>query len=127
MWANRDAGQEEMSAYLPYNPGALPSSPSPVAGEGVSLIVEGLPPYKDVNSSIRNPKHKYHSRFTILRQAAIDQMGGRAPYRGAVRIDFAMHAPQLEKNRYLVDYQGGIADTLDGSRWRYVYLPANRL
>jgi len=51
-------------------------------------------------------------------------MSGRAPYRGAVGLDFVMHAPELDKNRSLTDYIGGIMDTLDGSHGvEFTYLP----
>ena len=79
----------------------------PTAGEAILLKIEGLPPYKDEHYSIRNPKHRIYSRFTALRSAAIDQMAGRAPYRGAVRIDFVMHAPQFEENRFLGENEMG--------------------
>jgi hypothetical protein len=67
---------------------------------------------------------RYISRFTTLRQAAIDTMAGRAPYRGAIQLDLVMHAPDLEKSRSLIDYIGGIGDTLDGSHGsQFTYLP----
>jgi hypothetical protein len=115
---------EEMNEYVPYEPGVLPSSPAPSAGDEIALRVEGLPPYKDEHFSIRNARHKIHSRFTDLRQAAIHAMAGRAPYRGAVRLDFLMHASEFERARSLVDYVGGIMDTLDGSHGtEFTYLP----
>ena len=113
-----------MNDFLPYDPGVLPSAPSPFAGDVISLRIEGLPPYKDVHFSIRNNRHKIHSRFRALRKAAIEAMSGRAPYRGAVGMDFVMHAPAFEKNRSLIDYIGGIMDTLDGSHGvEFTYLP----
>jgi hypothetical protein len=113
-----------MNEYLPYDPGILPSSPAPLAGEGIALKIPGLPPYKDEHFSIRNPSHKIYPRFTSLRRAAMDQMAGRAPYRGPVRIEFVMHAPEFEKNRNLTDYYDGISDTLDGSHGEtFTYLP----
>ena len=107
-----------MNEFLPYDPGALPSAPPPSAGEVISVLLDGLPPFKDEHFSIRNTRHKIHSRFIGLRQAAIRAMSGRAPYRSAVGLDFVMHALELEKNRTLNDYMGGIMDTLDGSHGR---------
>jgi hypothetical protein len=113
-----------MNDFLPYDPGVLPSAPPPSAGETISIRVEGLPPYKDEHFSIRNSRHKIHYRFKALRQAAIKAMLGRAPYRGAVGLDFVMNAPEFEKNRSLVDYLGGICDTLDGSHGTvFTFLP----
>jgi len=109
---------------LPYDPGVLPSAPAPSAGEKVVFRVDGLPPYKDEHFSIRNPRHKIYARFKALRQAAIDAMAGRAPYRGPVRLVFVMHAPEFERNRRLMDYAGGIMDTLGGSHGaEFTYLP----
>lgn len=113
-----------MNKYLPYDPGVLPSAPAPLAGESIEMKSDGYPPYKDIRFSIRNSRHKFHSRFIALRQAAIKAMAGRAPYRGAVRIDFVMHAPDFESNKGLVNYLGGIMDTLDGSHGtHFTYLP----
>ena len=51
-------------------------------------------------------------------------MGGRAPFRGAVGLDLNMHAPVFEKSKSLVDYVGGIMDSLDGSHGvEFTYLP----
>jgi hypothetical protein len=113
-----------MNEYLPYDPGVLPSSVSPMAGEGIIFRIEGLPPYKDEHFSIRNPDHRIYFRFVLLRQAATDQMGGRAPYRCAVRMHLVIHAPHFDKNRHLIDYEGGVADTLDGCHGdTFTYLP----
>lgn len=114
----------KMNEFLPYDQGVLPSAPAPSAGETVSLRLDGMPPYKDEHFSIRNTRHKIYSRFTALRQAAIQAMSGRAPYRGAVGLDLVMHAPEFEKNRTLTDYIAGIMDTLDGSHGvGFTYLP----
>lgn len=114
----------KVNKYLPYDPGVLPSLPAPDAGDMIIFRIEGLPPYKDEHFSIRNPRHKIYPRFTALRQAAIDAMAGRAPYRGAVKLDLVMHAPDFEKSRSLIDYVGGIGDTLDGSHGsQFTYLP----
>ncbi len=52
------------------------------------------------------------------------EMAGRAPYRGPIRIDFTMYAVGFERNRTLIDYIGGIEDTLDGSHGvNFTYLP----
>jgi hypothetical protein len=113
-----------MNQYLPYDPGVLPSSPAPSAGEQIALKIEGFPPYKDLHFSLRNSRHKNYPRFVILRQAAIKAMAGRAPYRGGVRLDFVMHAPDFETNRGQADYLGGILDSLDGSHGKeFTYLP----
>lgn len=109
---------------LPYDPGVLPTEPPPKPGDTLSMTIEGLPPYKDTHASIRNPKHKIHVRFVALRRFAIEAMAGRACYRGAIRLDFEMRAPEFEANRSLVDYTGGIMDTLDGSHGlSFTYLP----
>jgi hypothetical protein len=90
----------------------------------VSIRLDGLPPYKDKRFSIRNTRHKIHSRFAALRQAAIKAMAGRAPYRGAIGLDLDMHAMKFEKRRSLTDYVGGVMDTLDGSHGvEFTYLP----
>jgi len=113
-----------MNDFLPYDPGVLSSALPPSAGETISLRVMGLPPYKDEHFSIRNTRHKIHSRFTALRQVAIEAMTGCAPYSGAVGLDFVMHARKFENNRSLIDYVGGIMDTLDGSHGiKFTYLP----
>jgi hypothetical protein len=46
------------------------------------------------------------------------------PYQGAIRLDFVMHAPEFEPKKTLMDYAGGISDTLDGSHGTtFTYLP----
>ena len=51
-------------------------------------------------------------------------MNGRAPFRGAVSLDLSMHAPNFEKSKRLVDYVGGIIDSLDGAHGvEFTYLP----
>jgi hypothetical protein len=113
-----------MSNYLPYNPGVLPKKPPPSPGETINIKVSGLPPYKDEHFSIRNLKHKIFCRFKLLREISIRIMDGRAPYQGAVQMDFIMYASGFEENRRLVDYMGGIMDTLDGSHGAsFTYLP----
>ena len=94
-----------MNNYLPYNPGVLPSRSAPVSGESIIVYVKGLPPYKDEHFSIRNPRHKNYLRFEMLRETAIESMGGRAPYRGPVRLDFVMYyGAGFEPNRGLADW-----------------------
>ena len=113
-----------MNKYLPYDPGILPSSLAPTAGDRIVLKIDGLPPYKDEHFSIRNLRHKIYSRFTALRAAAIDAMAGRAPFRGAVELDLIIHAPGFDKGQKLIDYGDGIQDTLDGSHGsEFTYLP----
>ena len=113
-----------MNNYLPYNPGVLPSRSAPATGESIIVYVKGLPPYKDEHFSIRNPRHKNYLRFEMLRETAIESMGGRAPYRGPVRLDFVMYGAGFEPNRRLADYMGGIMDTFDGSHGAdFTYLP----
>ena len=113
-----------MNNYLPYKPGVLPSRSAPAAGDSIIVYVKGLPPYKDKNFSIRNQRHKIFIRFEMLREIAIESMGGRAPYRGPVRLDLVMYGAGFEQNRGLLDYMGGIMDTLDGSHGQsFTYLP----
>jgi hypothetical protein len=106
------------------DPGPLPHLPAPLPGEQICLRVRGLPPYKDISFSIRNPRHRHHQRFVDLRQAATRAMGGRAWYTGSVGLKLNIHAPILDRNRKWADYLGGVADTLDGSHgFSFTYLP----
>ncbi len=110
-----------MSELLP-NPGVIPTLPAPSSGERIIIHVTGLPPYKDLSISVRNPKHPNHASFAELRNEAIKVMGGRAWYDGAVKLDLTLYAPSLDRN--LSDYIGGIEDTLDGSHgMTFTYLP----
>ncbi len=98
--------------------------PTPQPGDAIELRVSGLPPFKDSSSSIRNPKHKHHERFMALRTAAIEAMAGRTWSHDAIGLDLDVHAPRLEPNCALVDYLGGVMDTLDGSHGpHFTYLP----
>jgi hypothetical protein len=109
---------------LPYDPGPLPTRPSPEHGESFTIELSGLPPYKDISQSIRNVSHPRYDSFVALRRAAIDAMDGRAWYRGPIQLDLTIHAPALHKNRTLTDYLGGVMDTLDGSHGpTFTYLP----
>ena len=51
-------------------------------------------------------------------------MKGRAPYDDAVSIHLELSAPTLEEGKALVDYLGGVMDSLDGSHGEtFTYLP----
>ena len=51
-------------------------------------------------------------------------MNGRAWSHGAISIKLILYAPSFEKGKSLVDYSGGIYDTLDGSSGStFTYLP----
>ncbi len=109
---------------LPYNPGDLPSRPAPIPGEAIEVEVEGWPPWKDTHFSIRNSRHRIHTRFLALRTAATKAMKGRAWYHGPVELDLEMYAPHFEPRRALLDYMSGNMDTLDGSHGlSFTYLP----
>lgn len=113
-----------MSEQLAYDPGPLPSAPAPQAGESIEVRLQGLPPFKDESFSIRNPLHRHHDRFVTLRRAAVGAMAGRLWSHGAIRLDLEVHAPSMESGRALVDYVGGVMDTLDGSHGpNFTYLP----
>ena len=104
------------------NPGVLPTKPAPAAGETIALRLDGLPSFKEIHRSIRNPKHPRYNAFMRLREAAIVAMAGRECYSGPIAMDFSLHAPRLE--RRLLDYVAGIEDTLDGSHGpNFTYLP----
>ena len=104
------------------DPGPLPSRPSPLANERTAFQVVGVPPDKDLHFSIRNPRHKRHQRFKDLRFAAIAAMSGRARYLGPVELNVVISAPKLDS--LLVDYMGGIMDTLDGAHApSFTYFP----
>jgi hypothetical protein len=106
------------------NPGTMPSKPEPKQGSKIRLKIDGYPPYKDVKYSIRNPKHKHHDRFIILREEAYLKMRGPKWYDGPIEMNLEIYAPKLEDKKGLNDYVGGIMDTLDGSHGQYfTYLP----
>jgi hypothetical protein len=51
-------------------------------------------------------------------------MAGRTWSHGAIGLDLEIHAPHMEPSRALVDYVGGVMDTLDGlHRPDFTYLP----
>jgi hypothetical protein len=109
---------------LPYNPGVLPTLPAPAAGERIAFRVDGLPPYKDLSHSIRNVAHPRYQSFAALRSAATAAMNGRAWNFGSIRLSLTIYAPSLHPSRGLVDYMGGVMDTLDGSSgFTFTYLP----
>mgnify|MGYP001590459126 CR=1 FL=1 len=104
------------------DPGRLPNLPPPPAGETLRLSVDGLPPYKERRFSIRNPRHKDHGRFLALREAATRAMAGRAWVTGPVGLAMWVFAPSLDRD--LLEYVGGVMDTLDGSHGpEFTYLP----
>lgn len=109
---------------LPYNPGVLPTLPTPKKGEQLSVEVIGLPPYKEIRHSIRNVTHPRYDAFVALRKAATDAMAGRAWCFGAVGIDLTIYAPQLHEGYSVIDYVAGVMDTLGGSCGStFTYLP----
>ncbi|MBN2592402.1 MAG: hypothetical protein JXA81_02760 [Sedimentisphaerales bacterium] len=110
--------------YLPYDPGILPTKPAPLAGESIIIKVSGYPPYKDEHFSLRNPRHPNYEAFIRLRKAATAAMDGRSWYFGPVGMSVTLLAPCFEKGKILLDYVGGIQDTLDGSSGsQFTYLP----
>jgi hypothetical protein len=109
---------------LPYDPGIIPTKPSPIAGEKIMIKVSGYPPYKDEHFSMRNPRHPNYKAFVRLREAAIAAMNGRAWFFGPVAMNVALSAPSFEEGKTLLDYVSGIEDTLDGSSGcEFTYLP----
>ena len=115
------------------NPGTLPTKPPPSPGEQITICVEGLPPYKDSYRSLRNVRHPNYEAFVKLREAATERMAGRAWYEGPVALTMvicrrAFHPQEATSRsvngRPLVDYLGGVFDSLDGSHGRtFTYLP----
>lgn len=104
-----------MKRQLTYDPGPLPRRAAPTAGDSIEFRASGLPPFKDTSFSIRNPTHKHYDRFVARRTAAIDAMAGRFWSYGAIGLDVEVYALKMEPGRALVDYVGGVMDTLDGS------------
>lgn len=106
------------------DPGVLPTKPAPRKGEKIFIRVDGLPPYKELRASIRNPNHRRYSRFIALRTAGIKAMAGRAWSKGAIAISLTIHATKLDGNKTIADYTSGVLDTLDGSHGEsFTYLP----
>jgi hypothetical protein len=113
-----------MTSLLPYDPGVLPTRPSPAPGEAVRIEVDGLPPIKDVSQSIRNPAHALHDRFRRLRSEAIAVMAGRAWSFGPIEVEVLIQGPIEERQEALYSYLGGVLDTLDGSSgFTFTFLP----
>jgi hypothetical protein len=109
--------------FLPYDPGRLPTKNPPSKGDKLHIKVTGLPPFKDLHFSIRNPRHPNYSDFKRLRDEAIKVMDGRAWYFGPVQMEFTLYSPTTPQ-KTLIDYGGGIMDTLDGSSGpQFTYLP----
>lgn len=104
------------------DPGVLPTKPSPIPGEKIVINLSGLPPFKDTRFSIRNPKHPKYDSFVRLRQAAIEAMSERKWFDGAVKMTVTIFSKPLARS--LIEYVGGIMDTLDGSHGsNFTYLP----
>jgi hypothetical protein len=113
-----------MNALLGYDPGVLPTQPPPVAGERVELWVDGWPPWKNEHFSIRNARSPQYAAFTALRRAATEAMGGKAWYRGPVRMELEFWGPVVDRKRTIDWYGAGVADTLDGGHGEtFTYLP----
>lgn len=108
---------------LPYDPGTLPTRPAPKAGAVIRIEVEGFPPAKTIHQSIRNAKHPKHESFALLRHKATAAMAGRAWVFGPVAVNITLLGPS-NGGSSLVDYMGGVMDTLDGSSGpTFTYLP----
>jgi hypothetical protein len=119
-----DSLSQIMPNFLPYDPGSFPRRPAPAAGESLVLEVPGEPPVKTRRQSIRNKRHPQHRSFVALRQAAIRAMAGRAWYFGPVKLCLTVFGRSSLDGWRLIDYLGGIMDTLDGSSGRtFTYLP----
>ena len=107
------------------HPGPLPTRPAPSAGTKITISVAGLPPYKDVSRSLRNRGSPQVQQFVELRTAAAKAMSGRRWWDTAVRLDLVVYWAQVEPPPWrLVDYLGGVMDTLDGSHGpSFTFLP----
>ena len=109
---------------LPYNPGIVPTKPSPKKGDRITFSVEGLPPFKDKSKSIRNITHRNHADFRKLREKAIEAMNSRAWYFGPVGLKLELYGVKSDLPKNPIDYIAGICDTLDGSSGQtFTYLP----
>lgn len=106
------------------HPGRLPIKPEPRLKDRITLRVEGLPPYKDFKTSIRNPRSRLHDRFLQLRESATKAMNGRKWSDRAVSLALLIYGPSLENGKNTIEYVGGIMDSLGGSHGQYfTYLP----
>ena len=113
-----------MNPVLPYNPGVLPTRSGPSQGESVVIEVNGMPPIKTLNRSLRNRTNPRYDAFVALREAATHAMDGRAWYFGSVKVGFTLRCTENSLRGSLNDYFGGIADSLDGSAgFTFTYLP----
>jgi hypothetical protein len=113
----------EGQPFLPYDPGLLPTLPSPLPGQSIAFEVPGLPPVKDESKSIRNINHPLHSRFVLLRRTATAAMAGRAWFFGPIELRLTIFGT-LEPRRKTPHYLGGIFDSLGGSSgFTFTYLP----
>ena len=113
-----------MTSFLPYNPGNLPTRSGPRPGDKIKVKLSGLPPAKRRGASLRNPSHPRYQTFVDLREAAEKEMDGRAWYFGPVKLDLIIRSPQEMKYWEIIEYVGGIMDTLDGSSGvHFTYLP----
>jgi hypothetical protein len=114
---------DQPRAILPYDPGTLPTRPAPKAGDVIRIEVEGFPPAKTIHQSIRNANHPKYESFALLRRKAIAAMAGRAWVFGPVAVNITLLGPSNDGSS-LVDYMGGVMDTLDGSSGpTFTYLP----
>jgi hypothetical protein len=108
---------------LPYDPGVLPTRPAPKTGDVIRIEVEGLPPAKAIRQSIRNANHPMHESFVALRRTAIAAMAGRAWVFGPVALNLTLFGLSND-GPSIVDYMGGVMDTLDGSSGpTFTFLP----
>jgi hypothetical protein len=113
-----------VSSILPYDPGVLPTRPAPSIGEKIVLELQGLPPRKDGNRSIRNRSHPRYNAFVALRSTATSVMAGRAWVFGPVRFYLVVRCPRSLNYYEMALYQGGVMDTLDGSSGHtFTFLP----
>jgi hypothetical protein len=114
-----------MLTLLPYNPGVLPNKKPPNLGDKIEFRVDGQPPIKNHHFSLRNPKNKKYDDFVRLRNAATTAMNGRAWYFGAIGLEVTLYYPSsTDIDVNLINFIGGIEDTLDGSSGVYfTYLP----
>jgi len=59
-----------------------------------------------------------------LREASTLVMDGRAWYPGALSVKLELFGPEADFRQHLVDYLGGVLDTLDGSSGNtFTFLP----
>jgi hypothetical protein len=113
------------SMRLVPNPGVLPTRPSPKTKERIEIRLSGMPPYKQLRCSLRNPAHRDYGRFVKLRNVATKAMRGRRWTDNGVEVRLTVHAPSPEiRSGKVADYLGGVLDTLDGSHGDgFTYLP----